>query len=76
MLGGVVLVRHQLLCRWQGLLKGSESERPKAPRGLYMYGGVGTGKTMLMDLFAESAPPEFQASPCHVKDGCTTIQLP
>ncbi|CAL5221501.1 g3705 [Coccomyxa viridis] len=45
---------------WQGLLGGSESERPKAPRGLYMYGGVGTGKTMLMDLFAESAPPEFQ----------------
>ncbi len=32
-----------------------------------MYGGVGTGKTMLMDLFAESAPPEFQASPYYVK---------
>lgn len=27
------------------------STAPKAPRGLYIHGGVGTGKTMLMDLF-------------------------
>ena len=51
-----------MLRRWQGLLGGSDSEKPKVPRGLYMHGGVGTGKTMLMDLFAESALPEFQAS--------------
>lgn len=25
-------------------------------QGLYMYGGVGVGKTMLMDMFVESKP--------------------
>ena len=28
------------------------------PQGLYLYGGVGTGKSMLMDLFAATAPVE------------------
>lgn len=35
--------------RWSGADK-------KPPRGLYIYGGVGRGKSMLMDLFFDVAP--------------------
>lgn len=44
---------------------GSAATRPK---GLYMYGGVGCGKTMLMDVFVKSCPPDFRVRRVHFHD--------
>lgn len=33
---------------------GQEPQPPAAPRGLYIYGSVGSGKTMLMDRFYDA----------------------
>ncbi|KAG6424254.1 hypothetical protein SASPL_114669 [Salvia splendens] len=37
-------------------------------RGLYLYGGVGTGKTMLMDLFFNQLPSNWRKKRIHFHD--------
>src|SRR3569833_4005675 len=44
--------------RKQGLLERLFSDRSEPPRGLYVHGEVGRGKTMLMDLFFQACPVE------------------
>lgn len=49
---------HALLAqpRRRGLLEGWWGRRPETPRGLYLWGGVGRGKTFLIDLFFDGLP--------------------
>ena len=46
------------LKNWSRKRKGWFSKTPTTPEGLYLWGGVGTGKSLLMDLFFASAPVE------------------
>src|ERR1043166_3662757 len=49
------LARYKPLRR-QGLLGRLFADNDVAPRGLYIHGDVGRGKTMLMDLFFQFSP--------------------
>ncbi|MGX6648859.1 cell division protein ZapE [Maricaulaceae bacterium MS644] len=48
----------QEIQRWKGGKSGLFGRKRETPRGLYLYGGVGTGKSLMMDMFFDAAPIE------------------
>ncbi|KAK3678467.1 ATPase [Recurvomyces mirabilis] len=48
-----------------GAAKLSLGDAPGRPKGLYLYGSVGSGKTMLLDLFYESLPKGIKKERIH-----------
>ncbi|MBW3549925.1 MAG: AFG1 family ATPase [Proteobacteria bacterium] len=51
-----------------GLLDRLRGKRPEPPRGLYLWGGVGRGKTFLIDLFFDGLPLKDVATAGHAGD--------
>jgi cell division protein ZapE len=67
---------HQLVCRyqppnhdrnWRGIFKMVAKAAPP-PKGLYLYGGVGRGKSMMMDLFYQTLPNHLPRRRVHFHD--------
>jgi cell division protein ZapE len=49
----------------KGLFQKIAKKRKEAPKGIYIYGGVGRGKSMLMDLFYKSVPSDIKKRRVH-----------
>ena len=50
-------------------------EAPQVPRGMYIWGEVGTGKTMMMDLLYETIPDSVPKRRVHFHKFCLDVHL-
>ncbi|GMI89145.1 hypothetical protein like AT4G30490 [Hibiscus trionum] len=53
---------------WSRLMPQSPQSSYSPVKGLYLFGGVGTGKTMLMDLFFDQLPCNWRKKRIHFHD--------
>jgi peroxisome-assembly ATPase len=59
---------------WSSIFGGDSNDDSQKPtrkqhvKGLYMHGGVGVGKTFLMDMFANCCPSQFDIRRTHFHD--------
>lgn len=60
-----LMIAHTKHRSWGEWLRGFGKPSKQAPKGLYMYGGVGRGKSMLMDLFFEALPDDMPKRRVH-----------
>ncbi len=49
----------------KGLIQKITKRRKEVPKGIYIYGGVGRGKSMLMDLFYKAVPSDIKKRRVH-----------
>ncbi len=56
-----------------GLFDALRGKKAQAPRGLYLWGGVGRGKTFLIDLFFDALPMKDVAATSHTDTEGTTV---
>lgn len=59
----IILLTHGVPIQFSRLFSTSTNAAAvsASPKGLYLYGDVGTGKSMLMDLFYDTLPPEVRS---------------
>jgi cell division protein ZapE len=69
------IVQQELMPLWQSLVTKSSWKHffTQKQQGIYLFGGVGSGKTMLMDILYQSIPSSVVVSRCHFHEFMQTM---